>query len=305
MCIGLPGTRPAMFGAGVLALYLAAGAAGADAPSVAVEDILPTPEDQLSARPGADGLIRNGDESTVERVFVYVDGCPMMELVRPEPGTGAPQMLMLPADRDACTPTRGAAAGVAPGVLDGTAGLAEDTGLHVRLFREQSSTAPRTDVERLTSPEGQSLIIDISSVDPMAIAIMARGGSGPAGPGGTDSFVIPAVIDGSTEGGQGGRSGATTATLLAGGSGVSGGGGGATLTRVSALDPAGRGGNARRSGPLAGNSAGSVPVPNVPLPAGLGLLAGAIAVLGLVSRRLRRRPRGALTALRGGASVSV
>jgi hypothetical protein len=289
-----------------VALCASAWSVVAATPTVAVEDIPATPADSLSARPGADGLIRNGDESTVERVFVYLDGCPMMEIVRPVAGTGEPELVILPADRDACQPIRGVSAGVPPGLLDGTAALAEDSGLHVRLFRENSSTAPRTDVERLTSPEGQSLIVDISSVDPLAQQIMARGGPGPTGPGGTSAFEIPGLPG---EGGTPGSDG--EATSGSAGPGASGTGGGTGPVRVSAITPPGTGGDGGSGRPGAGAGPGPGqgpilgPISAVPLPAGLGLMAIAVAMLVLLGRRIRRRSQPGLGALRRGATVSV
>ena len=220
------------------------------------------PETLLS-EPAVLGLINNGDESVVDTIYIYLDGCPLLSIRPPPTGVGDPEVTVVERD-GACTVTDSSDPSIE---YLAAMGFGVSEGMHVRLQRDEGVDDP--DVP------GNALIMDISNLYPR-----------PFLPGGGQPRFWPPGVFGDPSGDLVvASSGDGPATLFnrnrnaggfaggGGGSGGPGGGGGGGT--------GGPGGPFANPGPLPnpGAETGGPGVASIPLPASLFLLMGALVWL--------------------------
>lgn len=240
----------------------------ADGDAVAIEDIEPTPEMILTS-PSTEHLIRDGDESVVDTLFVYLDGCPLLSITPDENRIGPPSITYI-------DPTEGCSA-VARDVPDVSpaavwqAGGGTPEGLRIRLMRDDAADYP--DGEDTLTPAsmprpGTSIIVDIESLkdDPVFADGTPRGIPGIPAIGPVTPFIIPDILGGSPAG-----PGVVPVSV----SGVPG----------NPFNPGGGGSGGRPNGSLTPNGGQTPEIAAVPLPYTLIMLFGALYAL----RRMVRR----------------
>lgn len=240
------------------------------------------------------GFINDGDQSVVETMFVYLDGCPLLSITPPESGVGTPLVTMIEPTGD-CAAAVGLADKADP-VLP--AAMLDGGGMHIQLWRDDPSELQTIAADSSKPEEGRSLIIEVSSLYPPD---PSQGGDDPVFALGTaPRFWIPGVF--------GDPSGNLTPTTLPGnGNGpvlfgnaplnnnvfpfIGGGGGGGNggvgpntppNSLVSSPNPQGGNSPFDKNNPLGGGTPG---VAAVPLPATLLLLLWAFQMMRSFVRR--------------------
>ncbi|WP_146204978.1 hypothetical protein [Meridianimarinicoccus roseus] len=243
------------------------------------------PSDEiLLDEPSVVGLINNGDQSTVETVYIYMDGCPIVSITPPESGRGRPQVTMIEPTGE-CVAGRGTQD---PADLVGTGA----PGMLVQLWKDDPALLDPIGEEAETA-QATSLVVEIASLYPREEATPTSA-TGP----GTDQpgFFIPGPLGdpsgdlllasgGPNSGGTvfgGGSPNFITGTGGPGGSGSGGGGGGGLF---------GGPGGSEGTGPITNlfsdlTGGGNLPsVTAVPLPATLLLMLWALQLLRSYVRR--------------------
>ena len=225
------------------------------------------PETLLS-EPAVLGLINNGDESVVDTIYIYLDGCPLLSITPPPTGVGDPEVTVVERD-GACTVTDSSDPSIE---YLAAMGFGVSEGMHVRLQRDEGVDDP--DVP------GNALIMDISNLYPR-----------PFLPGGGPPRFWPPGVFGDPSGDLVvASSGDGPATLFNGNrnaGGFVGGGGGAGGPGGGGSGGPGGGGTGGPGGPFAtpsplanpGAETGGPGVASIPLPASLFLLMGALVWL--------------------------
>lgn len=105
--------------------------------------------------PSVTGRINDGDESLVDTIYVYMDGCPIMSITPPAGGRGDPQVQMI--DQSAgCVATRGTQD---PAVI-----AANGSGMKVKLWNDDPSLIEPVSGGDIANP--RSLVVEISSMYP-------------------------------------------------------------------------------------------------------------------------------------------
>lgn len=272
-----------------LFLAVQSGVAFGGTDTVAIEDIGPT-EEMLRTTPSDEGKISDGDESVVDKVFVYLDGCPLVML--DGDGPSGTDVTMIDRDSDAsqredCIPSYDATSSLPLSAGMELTGVSQDSGLLVQLWQDK----PQRDADGvLIETEGPSvLVVEIASLLPETTMLMGEGvplddphrrsyetADGrfniPASVGENSNLLVPA----SATGGAGGTGGSNGLQRVGGHSGGFGGGGG------------GGGGSDNGAGNY-GLAGGNASVAPVPIPGALGLLgAGLVTIGGLIGLRRRR-----------------
>lgn len=303
--------RSAMFSAlcATAGLVVAVPLAFADGDGLVVEDIAPTP-DMIVTTPSTDRLIKDGDESVVDTVMVYLDGCPLLSLT-PGAVEGSPPTVVMLDRTEGCVPADGSAPEVSPAALWASGANIADNGLFVQVHRDGADGSdPGSAVP--VAFQGPTLVIDIADLSRKPVFADGSAG-GPTVSGPVPPFYIPAVINGTPVAGlipaSTGPGGSFPGSF---GSGGGGGGSGRPNGGSSGGNGSGPGGSGGSStGPGAGGSGGGgfapgghggpggggnlpayvgpVPgggtVPAIPLPATLVLMSGALIALYRVARR--------------------
>jgi hypothetical protein len=216
------------------------------------------PSDEIiQGAPSVRGFVNDGDETLVETVMLYMNGCPVVSITPPEGGRGVPIVTSIEQTGE-CVAGRGTQGAA---VLEARG----DSGMHVQLW---------TDADGETDA-GDALVIEVSSLYPDVIEPVV---TGPVLP-----FYIPGVFgDPSgdlTLASGGGGGGGTVWGGSPGGSGWGGGGsgGGTPVPGGGFLNtPPGGGG---------GGSPSTPPLAAVPLPATLLLMLWALQLLRSYVRR--------------------
>lgn len=217
------------------------------------------PSDEIiQGAPAVTGFVNDGDETVVETVMLYMNGCPVVSITPPEGGRGKPVVTSIE-QTGACVAGKGTQD---PAILAARG----DSGMHVQLW-----TGPEVE-----APDASTLVIEVSSLYP------ARDPADPTARGVVPMFDIPGLFGdpsgdltlASGEGGTGGGLwGSGTGTGWPGGGG-GGGGGGDTVPGGTFLNTAPDGGQPS-----------TPPVAAVPLPATLLLLLWALQLLRSYVRR--------------------
>lgn len=216
-------------------------------------------EDIIQGAPSVSGFVNDGDETVVETVLLYMNGCPLVSITPPDGGRGMPVVTTIEQTGD-CVAGRGT----------GTATVLEargDTGMHVQLWTDAENDDPA------------SLVIEVSSLYPDVVET-AVGAIAPL-------FAIPGVF--------GDPSGDLTLASGGGGAGGSIWGGGANAPGWPGGAPGGVGGGGGGGGNIPGGSflnttpgvsaPPAPPIAAVPLPATLLLLLWALQLLRSYVRR--------------------
>lgn len=242
-----------------------------DGDAVAIEDIEPTPE-MLLTSPSTENLIRDGDESVVDTLFVYLDGCPLLSISPDENRIGPPNITYID-PTEGCSAVARDVPDVSPAAVWQAGGGAPD-GLLVRLMRDDAADNPDGD-DTLTLASmprpGTSIIVDIESLrdDPIFADGARRGIPGIPVSGPVTPFMIPDFLGGGPAGpGVVPVSGVPGNIFNPGGGGTGGGG---------------TGGGPK--GSLTPNGGQTPEIAAVPLPYTLIMLFGALYAL----RRMVRR----------------
>ncbi len=222
-------------------------------------------DDIIQGAPSVTGFVNDGDETVVDTVLLYMNGCPLVSITPPDGGRGMPVVTSIEQSGD-CVAGRGTEAGT---LIEARG----DRGMHVQLWTDP-------DAEDLAS-----LVIEVSSLYPDALPeTMETMAVGMA-----PSFFIPGVFGdpsgdltlASGGGGGGGNvwgGGGTTPGWPGGGSGGGSGGGGSGGGNV----PGGGFLNTTPGGPP---PPAPPPIAAVPLPATLLLLLWALQLLRSYVRR--------------------
>lgn len=135
---------------------LVAGAAQADAPTASMPE-----NDTLVPEAPVLGFVNNGDQSVVQTLFVYLDGCPLLSLTPPASGKGRPEVTMIEPTGDCAT-----AVGLADkDALVLPADMVDDGGMHVQMWQDDPSDLETVAADP-SSPGGDSLIIEVTSLYP-------------------------------------------------------------------------------------------------------------------------------------------
>lgn len=222
------------------------------------------PSDEIiQGAPSIRGFVNDGDETVVETVMLYMNGCPLVSITPPEGGRGMPVVTSIEQNGD-CVAGRGTQD---PAIMEARG----DSGMHVQLW-----TSPEDETDA-----ANALVIEVSSLYPDALPdateTMANGSVPP--------FFVPGLFgDPSGDltlasaggGGNGGGSiwGGGTGGGFGGGTG--GSGGGTPLPGGGFLNTTPGGGGTPPTTP---------PIAAVPLPATLLLLLWALQLLRSYVRR--------------------
>lgn len=224
------------------------------------------PSDEIiQGAPSVRGFVNDGDETVVETVMLYMNGCPLVSITPPDGGRGMPVVTSIEQTGD-CVAGRGTQD---PAILEARG----DSGMHVQLW-----TSPEDEVEA-----ANALVIEVSSLYPDALTdateTMATGSVLP--------FFIPGAFGdpsgdltlASADGGGGSGN-----SIWGGGTGSGGGfGGGTGGTGGKTSVPGGGFLNTTPGG--GGFSPSTPPMAAVPLPATLLLLLWALQLLRSYVRR--------------------
>lgn len=132
------------------AVAVAATSAFAGSPDATTPELLVT-------EPPVKGFINDGDESIVETVYLYLDGCPLVSITPPANGKGNPVVTMIEPDGE-CATSVGLADKASLVVSDE---LRENGGMHVQLWQDDMS-----DLDPVEDSPGKSLIVEISNLYP-------------------------------------------------------------------------------------------------------------------------------------------
>lgn len=216
----------------------------------------------IQGAPSVKGFVNDGDETVVETVMLYMNGCPVVSITPPEGGRGMPVVTAIE-QTGACVAGKGTQD---PAILEARG----DSGMHVQLW---------TDAQAET-PDASTLVIEVSSLYPDALSpeTVARGIA--------PLFDIPGLFgDPSGDlmlaagegGGGGGLWGSGESTGWPGGAGGGGGTGAGGGTPVP-------GGGFLNTAPDGGTTS-VPPIAAVPLPATLLLLLWALQMLRSYVRR--------------------
>lgn len=215
------------------------------------------PSDEIiQGAPSVTGFVNDGDETVVETVMLYMNGCPVVSITPPEGGRGLPVVTSIE-QTGACVTGKGTQD---PAVLAARG----ESGMHVQLW---------TGLEEEV-PDASTLVIEVSSLYPDANPSDAMAS------GLVPMFDIPGLF--------GDPSG--DLTLASGGSGAGGGlwGGGGSAGWPGGGSGGGGtpvpGGNFLNTSPD-GGSPSAPPIAAVPLPATLLLLLWALQFLRSYVRR--------------------
>jgi len=218
------------------------------------------PSDEvIQGAPSVTGFVNDGDETVVETVMLYMNGCPVVSITPPEGGRGMPVVTSIE-QTGACVTGKGTQDSE---VLEARG----DSGMHVQLW-----TASEAE-----TPESSALVIEVSSLYPVADPSeeIARGL--------VPMFDIPGMFGDPSgdltlasggNGAGGGLWGGGGGAGWPGGGGGAGGGGGTPVPGGTFLNTSPDGGGP--SGP---------PIAAVPLPATLLLLLWALQLLRSYVRR--------------------
>lgn len=226
-------------------------------------------DDIIQGAPSVTGFVNDGDETVVDTVLLYMNGCPVVSITPPEGGRGMPVVTSIEQTGD-CVAGRGTSDG---NVIEARG----DRGMHVQLW---------------TDPEAEdlaSLVIEISSLYPDAFPDSTETRAGGVAP----LFYIPGVFgDPSgdlTLASSGGNGGGAGGTLWGGGGSSPGWPGGGGSGGGSGGGTGGGGGNLPGGGFLNTtpgiNPPPAPPIAAVPLPATLLLLLWALQLLRSYVRR--------------------
>lgn len=220
-------------------------------------------DDIIQGAPSVTGFVNDGDETVVETVLLYMNGCPLVSITPPDGGRGMPVVTTIEQTGE-CVAGRGTG--------DGTVIEARgDTGMHVQLWTDGENDDPA------------ALVIEVSSLYPDAYPDAVETAAGGLAP----SFYIPGVF--------GDPSG--NLTLASGGGGNGGiiwGGGGNTPGWPGGGSGGGGGGSTGGGGNVPGGFLNTTPgvsqppeppIAAVPLPATLLLLLWALQLLRSYVRR--------------------
>lgn len=135
------------------------------------------PSDEiLLDEPSVLGLINDGDESVVETVYVYMDGCPLLSITPPENGRGDPQITMVD-NAGNCVPAQG----TDPAARAQVVGAG---GMRVQLWQDNPSQATSAE-----NDQGKALVVEISNLYPGNLPDPRD-----ANPGDDPLFYIPGVL---------------------------------------------------------------------------------------------------------------
>ncbi|QIE42149.1 hypothetical protein G5B39_09430 [Rhodobacteraceae bacterium SC52] len=224
--------------------------------------------------PSVTGRINDGDESLVDTIYVYMDGCPIMSITPPAGGRGEPQVQMI--DQSAgCVASRG--------TQDPADVAANGGGMRVKLWNDDPSLIEAVNGGEAANP--RSLVVEVSSLYPDELpetTELMAGGTAP-------QFSIPGFLgDPSGElilaSGEGTNGGSLLGAATGGGMLYAGGGSGGSGGNSGTDNGTGFFGGSDGSGgtgflAIFGGE-GSVPsVTAVPLPATLLLLLWALQLL--------------------------
>lgn len=217
-------------------------------------------EDIIDGPPPVTGFVNDGDETVVETVMLYMNGCPVVSITPPEGGRGTPTITSIE-QTGACVAGRGTQD---PEVLEARG----ESGMFVQLW-----TGPDADAE-----DPATLVIEVSSLYPAAPS------ETPGAP--TPMFDIPGLFgDPSGDltlaagGGPGGGG-----TIWGGGGGGGGWPGGGGSGGGGGGDDPFPGGTFLNTTP-GGGEPSVPPIAAVPLPATLLLLLWALQLLRSYVRR--------------------
>lgn len=235
------------------------------------------PSDQiLLDEPPVTGLINDGDQSMVETVYIYMDGCPIVSITPPADGMGEPQITMIEPSGE-CVAGRGTQD---PADLVTTG----EPGMRVQLWKDDPSLLEAIEEDAIEA-QGRSLVVEIASLYPRATPAQQTS-DGPSAD--VPPFYVPGVL------------GDPSGDLLLASGGPNGGGtviGGGSGTFISGNGGSGGGGGffggdddngITTIGDLLVNPGGNIPLPDVtavPLPATLLLLLWALQLLRSYVRR--------------------
>lgn len=141
-----------LFAAGAIALAASPVFAGSPEAVAPVDDILVT-------EPPVAGFVNDGDQTVVETLYVYMDGCPLLSITPPENGVGQPTITMIEPDGECAT---------AVGLADTSALVIPEHmigkgGLHVQLWQDGESGVETVAAD---PQPGNSLILELSSLYP-------------------------------------------------------------------------------------------------------------------------------------------
>lgn len=241
-------------------------------------------DDLLVTEPPVAGFVNDGDQTVVETLYVYMDGCPLLSITPPENGKGQPVITMIEPDGECAT---------AVGLADTSSIVIPDDmvdkgGLHVQLWQDDPS-----DVETIAAdPDpSNSLIIELSNLYPPGDTLPGQDdgdavyalGTGPV------FFNIPGVFGDPTGTLTNGANKPQNVMFGPGpvqpsfgnGPNSGGGGGGDTVLASTPLFPTG-GSTSGPGTPSGGNGPSIAPVP---LPATLLLMLWALQLMRSYVRR--------------------
>ncbi|MCA8882497.1 MAG: hypothetical protein KDA50_01870 [Rhodobacteraceae bacterium] len=107
------------------------------------------------------GFVNNGDQSVVQTLFVYLDGCPLLSLTPPASGKGRPEVTMIEPTGDCAT---------AVGLADKDSlvlpvDMIDDGGMHIQMWQDDPSDLETVAADP-SNPGGDSLIIEVTSLYP-------------------------------------------------------------------------------------------------------------------------------------------
>lgn len=254
---------------------------------------IPDPEFLLT-EPPVTGFINDGDQSVVETVYLYLDGCPLVSITPPAGGKGNPIVTMVEPDGE-CATSVGLADKDSLVVSDA---LREDGGMHVQLWQDDLSDDLETVGDDSDAAKGKSLIVEISNLYPSDDNGLPGGEGDPVfALGAAPTFWIPGVFgdpsgDLLVAAAASGDNGGDNSVLFGAGPGgglafIGGGGSGGGSGSGSGGSGGAPGGIFGGNGPglpSAGNG-GSPGVAAVPLPATLLLLLWALQMMRSYVRR--------------------